>query len=77
MTLRYSCRGQVNRTAEVAVTRTKSSGIQPVLLTKSRLRKGCHCHKVQSILYITQDQLGEAVSGLGQVRDAVLMTWWV
>ena len=68
----------VNRKVEAAIDAPSSdagaspAAAQRALLSSSRLRKGCHCHKVQTILYINHEQTGDQMGGLGQVSFAAL-----
>ena len=68
----------VNRKVEAAIDAPSSdagaspAAAQRALLSSSRLRKGCHCHKVQTILYINHEQTGDQMGGLGQVSVAAL-----
>ena len=41
--------------------------LSPADLLSTRLRKGCRCHQIQSMLYIDADQEQSSTSGLGQV----------
>ena len=69
----------VNRKVEAAIDAPSSdagaspAAAQRALLSSSRLRKGCHCHKVQTILYINHEQTGDQMGGLGQVSIAALL----
>lgn len=68
----------VNRKVEAAIDAPSSdagaspAAAQRALLSSSRLRRGCHCHKVQAMLYINHEQTGDQMGGLGQVSSAAL-----